>query len=277
MIICCDQCDTEFNVPSEAIGPEGRAVRCSKCAHEWIAHNPDLPTPEPVVTAEASVAEPQVQEAPRVEPYQQEEELLIRPAYKAETKETIPAKPNVHRAPARRYEMPKTPIYDKPFIYGFAKFAAIASCALFLITCSLYYHESLIRKFSWLEKPFQAVGLYINHDLKLESVDCKINKVDTADNFTDLIEVEVVVSIKNLTDTPQILPVVRFSLFDVDKTFIGELALPINTVVPPGESTKVEGRLNRVPENSYFVGIDLGDKFDVVMRNPQLLFKHLHQ
>lgn len=36
MILTCPSCSASYNVPKEAIGSEGRTVRCKKCRHEWF-------------------------------------------------------------------------------------------------------------------------------------------------------------------------------------------------------------------------------------------------
>lgn len=36
MILTCPSCSASYNVPNEAIGPDGRQVRCKKCKHEWF-------------------------------------------------------------------------------------------------------------------------------------------------------------------------------------------------------------------------------------------------
>jgi predicted Zn finger-like uncharacterized protein len=36
MILTCPSCSASYNVPNEAIGLDGRAVRCKKCKHEWF-------------------------------------------------------------------------------------------------------------------------------------------------------------------------------------------------------------------------------------------------
>ncbi|MGE4220180.1 MAG: zinc-ribbon domain-containing protein [Alphaproteobacteria bacterium] len=37
MILTCPSCSTKFNVKDEALLPNGRKVRCSRCAHSWHA------------------------------------------------------------------------------------------------------------------------------------------------------------------------------------------------------------------------------------------------
>jgi len=41
MIISCPSCGASFNVTPEALGPTGRSVKCSKCAHRWHASADD--------------------------------------------------------------------------------------------------------------------------------------------------------------------------------------------------------------------------------------------
>jgi predicted Zn finger-like uncharacterized protein len=36
MILTCPSCSASYNVPNEAIGVDGRTVRCKKCKHEWF-------------------------------------------------------------------------------------------------------------------------------------------------------------------------------------------------------------------------------------------------
>ena len=51
MIIACPACTTRYAVPDDAIGIEGRTVRCAKCRHSWFQDGPSLETAEPAPAA----------------------------------------------------------------------------------------------------------------------------------------------------------------------------------------------------------------------------------
>lgn len=43
--ITCPSCGARYRVPDESIGPAGRNVTCSNCAHKWRAHRPEPSEP----------------------------------------------------------------------------------------------------------------------------------------------------------------------------------------------------------------------------------------
>lgn len=51
MVIACPACGTKYVVPDDALGIEGRTVRCAKCKHSWFQDGP---------AAEPSAADPMV-------------------------------------------------------------------------------------------------------------------------------------------------------------------------------------------------------------------------
>ena len=60
MIIACPACSTRYVVPDNAIGVDGRTVRCAKCKHAWFQ---DGASADDVVASE-QVSEPAAQPAP---------------------------------------------------------------------------------------------------------------------------------------------------------------------------------------------------------------------
>ena len=57
MIIACPACATRYAVPDDAIGIDGRTVRCAKCRHSWFQEGPEL-KPETVAAPVPRVAPP---------------------------------------------------------------------------------------------------------------------------------------------------------------------------------------------------------------------------
>ncbi|MEM9682093.1 MAG: MJ0042-type zinc finger domain-containing protein, partial [Pseudomonadota bacterium] len=59
IILTCPNCAASFKVKAEALGPDGRTVKCSKCEHRWHA---TADAPESEETA-PEIAEPEAEEA----------------------------------------------------------------------------------------------------------------------------------------------------------------------------------------------------------------------
>lgn len=84
MIISCPSCGASFNVKPEALGPTGRSVKCSKCAHRWHA-NPDGTELDP--DFDSATAQP---EAFAAEPVTEPTDTTVEGADAEETGETEP-------------------------------------------------------------------------------------------------------------------------------------------------------------------------------------------
>jgi predicted Zn finger-like uncharacterized protein len=69
MILQCPSCNARFMVPDAMIPPEGRTVKCGKCAHQWFVDAPEPATPDfAALTQQAMDEPPTVELAPARHP-----------------------------------------------------------------------------------------------------------------------------------------------------------------------------------------------------------------
>jgi predicted Zn finger-like uncharacterized protein len=72
MIIACPSCSARYIVDPAKIGPDGRTVKCAKCAHAWAQ---PAPTPEEMAEAIAPAQTPEPSAPETAAPQPSEEEL----------------------------------------------------------------------------------------------------------------------------------------------------------------------------------------------------------
>ncbi len=235
MIIICPNCESKFRTPKGAIGSNGRFVRCSSCSHEWVAH------------AQATQqADSSVDKIGKLKP---------------------PANKKIAPTENRRSntQSAKNRIYDKfVFRWAFYFFAVISVVALLGLNF-IIHREFLVAHAPWLQEVYNELRLYNNNALKLEAIDC--HEIEGTRHNERLIELDVASAIKNTSLSPQKLSYVRFTLYNEQKKNLGTLTLSAKEIIAPGESFKIEGKLNQVPHDSKYIAVDFGNILDLYLRD----------
>ncbi len=268
MIIICEKCSTKFNVPDSAIGANGRQVKCSSCAHTWLVKPEEKTIALPLNTSDPETLE--TTPAPEVKV----ESITI--PVKAHQEPTIEAEsaPRIEiKASGKRFTMPSLPIYQRPIFYIGSILAACLAFISFISLSVLFHKEFLVTKIPTLQQGFNLIGMYDTSGLKLELIDCKISEIQSSKSDDNSIEVEVSVSILNTSEVDKKLGDVRFSVYDIERNYVGELIMKLDQTIPAQQNTKIEGRLNRVPKDSYYVAVDIGNKVEFKINNPDLMHK----
>jgi predicted Zn finger-like uncharacterized protein len=212
MILTCPACATSYFVPDEAIGPNGRRVRCKSCGHDWRATLEDEPlelsaaTEEPV--AEASFGKRE--ETP--------ETLAETPA---------PELPRAFRAKAEQQRRMR-----RAATQG-AVWAGLAVVFLALVGAAFAFRLSIVQAWPQAAAVYKLVGAPVNlAGLEFEAVGIRLAPYDPG---------KVIVSgaLRNIRDNEVVAPPVRVALINAAGAEVGHRIVRLETApVLPG---KVQG------------------------------------
>ncbi len=211
MILTCPACATSYFVPDEAIGPNGRRVRCKTCGHDWRASLEDAPLElEPATEGLSPAADPASETLP--------ESLAETPA---------PELPRAFRARAERKRR------TRQAAAAGAAWAAAAAVVLGLITGGVLFREEIVRKFPATAGAYGALGLDVNIvGLEFEAQRARVAPHDPG---------RIVVSgaVRNIRETEVSSPPIRVILQDERGVEIASRVLRPDW--PPILPGKVEG------------------------------------
>lgn len=186
MILTCPACATSYFVADEAIGPNGRRVRCKACGHDWRASLEDAPLELEPATKGLSAGE---DASPETLP----DSLAETPA---------PELPRAFRARAERKRR------TRQAAAAGAAWVAAAAVVLGLLGGGVLFREEIVRKFPATAGAYGALGLEVNIvGLEFEAQRARVAPHDPS---------RIIVSgaVRNIRDTEVSSPPIRVILQD---------------------------------------------------------------
>lgn len=229
MILTCPACATSYFVSDEAIGPNGRRVRCKSCGHDWRATLEDEPL-------ELSAVEEPVDEAGFGKRDETPDSLAETPA---------PELPRAFRAKAEQQRKIR-----RAATQG-AVWAGLAVVFLALLGAAFAFRLQIVQAWPQAAAVYKLVGAPVNlAGLEFEAVGAKTAVYDPG---------KVVVSgaLRNIRDNEVVAPPVRVALLDANGVEVAHRIIRLETApVLPG---KVQGFAVVIPDPDHKasgVGVD---------------------
>ena len=230
MILTCPACATSYFVPDEAIGPNGRRVRCKSCGHDWRATLEDEPLELSAATEDVAV------ETGFGKRDETPESLAETPA---------PELPRAFRAKAEQQRKMR-----RAATQG-AVWAGLAVVFLALIGAAYAFRLPIVQAWPQAAAVYKLVGAPVNlAGLEFEAVGAKTTPYDPG---------KVVVSgaLRNIRDNEVVAPPVRIALLDAKGVEVAHRIIRLETApVLPG---KVQGFAVVIPDPDHKasgVGVD---------------------
>jgi len=218
MILTCPACATSYFVSDDAIGPNGRRVRCKACGHDWRA----MPEDEPL---ELSAAEEPAVEAGFGKREEAPESLAETPA---------PELPRAFRAKAEQQRKMR-----RAATQG-AVWAGLAVVVLALIGVAFAFRLPIVQAWPQAAAVYKLVGAPVNlAGLEFEAVGVRLAPYDPG---------KVIVSgaLRNIRDNEVVAPPVRVAVVNAAGVEIAHRIVRLETApVLPG---KVQGFAVVIPD-----------------------------
>lgn len=203
MILTCPACATSYFISDDAIGPDGRRVRCKSCGHDWRATPDD--TSLDLGEVAAAISPPSSEVTPV-----------------AEVEAMPPALPQAFRA--RVQEKQRTQKAVKQGLGWSLLVIAVVSA----LSATYLMRDSIVARAPGLASAYSLFGIRTNAvGLEFEAVNARFAAHDTT---------RVVISgaVRNIRDREIIVPPIRISMRDATGREIGHqiVRLDVAPVLP---------------------------------------------
>lgn len=256
MILTCNKCSATFSVPDNAIGPNGRLVRCSKCKNEWVAVNPiflkneeEENTEQPTSTPTAPI--PSVTEEPPLPP---------------PIKEIPTITPNPRRVLANKPKEEKTPFYQwRSVLITLYTLLALVFFGTFS-TALVIYRVSIVNNVPAMQHLYNLFNLYQNDKLVFEKISIQQNKLEKL--------LKVSIPIRNIGDKSQKMAYLRVTVFNEKMHKISSMNMPQHmTIKPKAPAITLEYNLTNVPAKATYISVEIGNRIDFMLHGPKVITK----
>lgn len=237
MILTCPSCEARFNVEPDALLPNGRTVRCGRCAHTWKEMPPeDIPK-------RVEAAEPPAPVVP--EPGDADDDDIGIPGLESVGGEAPDGNGLDIQAGERQvpeYQAPQRRGQGRGSTIGWIAVAAVVTVAL---GCGFVARDAIIDTWPPASMLYEKIGLAPEPGFGLAlRTEAEVQKRDGSAEIL-VIRGEIV----NVSSRPRLVPMLQGSLLDADQndihswtfsTALGELAA--------GETRPFDARVPNPPE-----------------------------
>jgi predicted Zn finger-like uncharacterized protein len=180
MILTCPACATRYSVADDAIGPAGKAVRCTGCSHRWTA----MPTSEDELELAATVAAP-----PKPDPE--------------------PERPAANKAPLAFREKVQAQKTVRQAVVNGMIWAGIGTGMAVLAALTVIFRVDVVRVLPRTASAYAAIGLPVNPvGLVFEGVSAKPGLQDGHDALV------VSGAMRNIEKRPIVSPALAIKVLD---------------------------------------------------------------
>lgn len=200
MILTCPDCATNYSTADEAIGPNGRTVRCSKCDATWFIEGEPINVPDEIALRDLEEAEDFAIG---------EEDLSSRvPQDYAPPKDaSYSAEPGAHVLLRKRQEREQR---GRKLVWVRAIWAAALLALLAAFGYGVTQRHNIVKKYPRTATIYKTLGLDMTRSgFSFEDIKTRNTLIDGQSVYV------VNGTVRNLQNTASAVPLVEFSFLDV--------------------------------------------------------------